>query len=463
MIAGCFYNFFDNLYEHIDGNMKSRHFPTPRWRQNQDLFKRNQRRRQWLKRLPAFILIPGIVVGALAFHWLSGHSPEETPGPSVSASPADDGRLNIWPEFFSRGELADYLQASLSSSRKLSARVAFEKNGANFDIQTTIEEDLQKYVSRLLGWSRTHQAAVVVMNPYDGRILSMASRDSQANGHNLCIRADFPAASLFKIVSASAALEAAGFSPNQPLFFEGSRYTLYRYQLKTTKGRYSVRTTLRKAFAVSNNAVFGKIGMHDLGYEVLIDYANRFRFNRPIPFDLPVAVSTVKVPEDDFGLAEMASGFNKKTLVSPLHAALIVSAVINDGQMATPWLVSSIADRDKRILYRARPAALSRPIDRKTAMELKLMMQDSVRYGTSRTAFREFKRSRKFESMVFGSKTGTINDRLDRFKYDWITAFALTPEKSNSLCVSVLAVHGKLLGTRAVEMAGAIIRYHLQS
>jgi cell division protein FtsI/penicillin-binding protein 2 len=399
--------------------------------------------------------------GALAFHWLSGSAPVKMPGRPMSDPAADGDRLHIWPEAFSRSDLAAHLQKSLNDSRNFSSRVALEKNGARFELRTTIDEDLQKYVAKMLGWSRTHQAAVVAMNPYDGRILAMASRDQQADGSNLSVRADFPAASLFKIVSASAALEAAGFTPDQSLFFNGSRYTLYWNQLKATKGRYSVRTTLRKAFAVSNNAVFGKIGMHHLGTEVLLAYADRFRFNRPIPFDMPVAASTVEVPENDFGLAEMSSGFNKKTLISPLHAALIVSAVVNNGKMATPWLVSTIADGDQQLLYRARPGTLGRPIDAKTARALKLMMQDGVRYGTTRKAFRDFKRSKKFAPMVFGSKTGTINDRRDRFKYDWIVAFALTPEPSESICVAVLAVHGKLLGTRAVEMAGAILRYHL--
>ena len=394
--------------------MNIRRFPAPRWRQNQDLFKRNQRRKQLLKRLPLFVMIPGILCGALALYWLSGSPPVVLSDRAVSMPPNDDGRMYIWPEDFSRRELAAALQKTLRSARNASAHVKFEKKGAKFDIQTTIDENLQKYVLRLLGWSRTHQAAVVVMNPYDGRILSMSSRDKKGSGHNLCVRADFPAASLFKIVSASAALEKAGFTPDQSLFFNGSRYTLYRYQLKTTKGRYSVRTTLRKAFAVSNNAVFGKIGMHDLGADVLLEFADRFRFNRPIPFDLPVTASTVEVPESEYGLAEMSSGFNKKTRVSPLHAALIVSAVVNDGQMATPWLVSTIADRNNKQLYRARPGPLDSPIDRQTARELKLMMKDGARYGTTRTAFREFRQSRKFASVVVGSKTGTINDRLDR-------------------------------------------------
>ena len=407
------------------------------------------------------LLVPAVVCGAFVLFWLLGPSAVKETGRGRSDPSIEGDRLHIWPSELSRKELSGHLLAALNGSGAHAARVDFEENGNRFEIRTTIDEKLQKYVSRLIGWSRTLQTAVVVMNPYDGRILSMASRDSLGGGHDLCVRADFPAASLFKIVSASAALEAAGYSPDQQIFFVGSRYTLYRYQLNSSRGRNSVRTTLRKAFAVSNNAVFGKIGLYDLGPTLLMDFAHRFRFNQPIPFDLPVTASIAVVPTGEFGPAEMASGFNKETLVSPLHAALIASAVAADGRMAIPWLVAGISDHDSQVLYQARPAALDRPITRETALELKQMMQDGVRYGTTRTAFRQFRQSDKFKSMVFGSKTGTINDRRDRFKYDWIAAFALTPEPSDSICVAVLAVHGKLLGTRAVEMAGAIIRYYL--
>ena len=92
-------------------------------------------------------------------------------------------------------------------------------------------------------------------------------------------------------------------------------------------------TTFRKAFAASNNSVFGKIGIYDLGQQTLNRYAERFRFNSQIPFDLPVEISAITVPEDDFGLAEIASGFNKTTLLSPLHAALLSSVAVNTGRM----------------------------------------------------------------------------------------------------------------------------------
>jgi len=51
---------------------------------------------------------------------------------------------------------------------------------------------------------------------------------------------------------------------------------------------------------------------------------------------------------------------------------------------------------------------------------------------------------------------------MDRFKYDWITAFALAPDGTYGIAVGVLGVHGKILGTRSTEMARAIIDYYFR-
>ena len=174
-------------------------------------------------------------------------------------------------------------------------------------------------------------------------------------------------------------------------------------------------------------------------------------------------MSTIDVPDDNFGLAEIASGFNKRTLVSPLHAAMLSAEVANCGDMMAPWLISTITDETHKIAYRAPRNALISPISTKTAEDLKSLMKYTARYGTTRSAFRELRRQRSLAGLDLGAKTGTINDRLDRVKYDWITAFALTSEGSRGICIGVLAVHGKKLGTRSTELVKAIINFYFRS
>lgn len=371
-------------------------------------------------------------------------------------------KLDAPPPKLSRDDLPDLLDDITRDSALLSDVFVCQKDGKHYTIRTTIDTKLQRYIQRLLKRSRTLQSAVVVLNSIDGRVIAMADYDANGNRTNLNLKADYPAASLFKIVSAAAALENSGYTPDTTLYFRGRRHTLYKSQLKQIKDRWTTETTLRKAFALSNNSVFGKLGIYVLGQKVLTEYAEKFAFNRPIPFDLTLAVSPIAIPADDFGLAEIASGFNKKTLISPLHATLLASVAANKGKMPAPWLVDTIQDETDQVLYHADAAVLKQPVNGKAAADLAVLMQYAARSGTSRSAFRELRRKKLFKTFEFGAKTGTINDKMDRFKYDWITSFALAPDGNNGIAVGVLGVHGKILGTRSTEMARAIIDYYFR-
>ena len=105
---------------------------------------------------------------------------------------------------------------------------------------------------------------------------------------------------------------------------------------------------------------------------------------------------------------------------------------------------------------------LNRPVTGKAAEDLTDLMQYAARSGTSRSVFRKLRRRKMFRTFEVGAKTGTINDRLDRYKYDWITAFALAPNGNSGIAVGVLGVHGKILGTRSTELARAIIDYYFR-
>ena len=436
-----------------------------KWRDYQSELQKTARLRNVLKKLPlllaisacAFILL--LTIGWAVF-WLPARWSQVDQKPPQSPQP--DKRPDSRPLKLSRDDLPAILGDAARNTSLLTDVLVCEKEGLNYTVRTTIDTKLQSYILNLLGRSRTLQAAVVVLNLADGSVLAMADHDSNGNGQNLILKADYPAASLFKIVSAAAALENSGFTPDTAVNFVGRRHTLYKSQLKQTKSRWTTETSLRKAFALSNNSVFGKLGIYVLGQNVLAEYAEKFAFNRPIPFDLPLAVSSIVVPADDFGLAEIASGFNKKTLISPLHATLLATVPANAGSMSAPWLVDAVEDGKGQVLYHADPGVWRHPLTSNAAKDLRILMQDAARYGTSRSAFRKLRRRKLFRAFELGAKTGTINDRTDSFKYDWITAFALAPDGNRGIAVGVLGVHGKILGTRSTELARAIIDYYFR-
>ena len=183
----------------------------------------------------------------------------------------------------------------------------------------------------------------------------------------------------------------------------------------------------------------------------MAEYADRFLFNQEIPFDLPVEVSHIRVPVDNFGLAEIASGFNKRTRISPVHVSLITAAIANGGVMIEPWLVRRVTEESGTVLYRARFSRLARPIKGGTAKRLKVLMKETVLYGTVRKAFLPLRRKKRFKHIELGAKTGTINDPDDRYKYDWVTAYALPKDETKGICVTILAIHGEKLGIRAAR------------
>ena len=103
--------------------------------------------------------------------------------------------------------------------------------------------------------------------------------------------------------------------------FNGYKHTLYKSQLKERTNRYTNTISLKNAFAQSVNPVFGKIGKLRLGGTQLEKFADAFGFNTTINFELPLAPSHFKAEDIPYNWAELASGFNNDTTISPFHGA----------------------------------------------------------------------------------------------------------------------------------------------
>jgi peptidoglycan glycosyltransferase len=441
------------------------------WRDYQRRSDRRARREEIVRKgawVGAWLAL-GVLVLSLTFSSDSLISAvfEEGHRPSPASRIAKESK----PKTFSREDLRDLLSQVKLTDVSFSQVYHVEAPGGRYTLETSIDSDLQRFVMDLLNRSMTQHSAAVVIRPDNGQILAMASYENNGNGgkgENLCLQADFPAASLFKIVAAAAAVEARGMNPETPLTFRGQKYTLYKSQLKETKARKGGRssgtkTTLREAFSDSINPVFGKLGIHYLGSDLITEYADRFLFNHLIPFDLPVAPSRYVKPMDDYALAEVACGFNKRTLISPLHAGLITASIANGGTMMTPWFVKTVRNDAGEVLYRAVPSVLANPITKKTADTMIVLMEGTVVEGTCRKAFRPLQRKRELRYVDLGAKTGTINGATDPYKYEWLTAFALPSDGDGGLCITVMTAHGDRIGVRAKDIARLIIDRHYHS
>jgi hypothetical protein len=188
----------------------------------------------------------------------------------------------------------------------------------------TIDGPLQEKLEHLLRSYQTPFGALVAIDPSTGRILAMAEHAEQAPQiRGLTTRAVFPAASIFKIVTAAALLE-AGLKPEDQECSHGGKRRISA-QLLTESSQDRACYSLATALARSANAIFAKLTYKHLSAEKLKESAHAFYFNRPIEFPIPTDVSLAAIPLDALGLATTGSGFGDVYL-SPLHGAAIAAS-----------------------------------------------------------------------------------------------------------------------------------------
>jgi cell division protein FtsI/penicillin-binding protein 2 len=325
-------------------------------------------------------------------------------------------------------------------------------------VQWAFDAQLQDTMEKLIRRYRPDYGAFVAVDASTGRVLSMVSyidHDKKID-ENLALRATFPSASVFKVVTAAAAIEKRNYSPDTIIPFNGRPHTLYKHNIVKTKfTRWTRYITLKDAFAQSVNTVFGKIGALSLGAEELKDYADRFGFNHEIPSDVPIQPGRAPVQDDVWALAETASGFTRDNTMSPLQGALIAATIVNDGRMMEPYAVQSVHAQDGTPLYVAQPTVASNAVDRKTARVMRALMRQTVIRGTSRRSFRGFFRG-EMADLDVGGKTGSLTGEDPRGKYDWFVGYG--DDGTHRVAFAALTVHQRLwrvkssyLGRKAIE------------
>jgi cell division protein FtsI/penicillin-binding protein 2 len=316
---------------------------------------------------------------------------------------------------------------------------------------------------KTLDRGKPRQIAIVVMDGLKGHILAMAGFDLENEDTNPCTRAMYPAASIFKIVTAAAAMDALNYTPETPLYFNGNKYTLYKRQLTETKNKYTVKVSLEKAFAESINPVFGKLGQTYLGREILSAYARAFGFNQTPDTDMIFDTGLFEVTDSAFHLAEIGCGFNRDTLISPIFGAMMITPLLNKGLTVVPAVISHVMDADGNSIYRHTPAVSVSAMTPESAAALAGMMEKTVTQGTARKSFGSFSRDRVLSKLSIGGKTGSLSNREHTIKYDWFTGFAKEKNGPRAITFSVVVGHGEYIGTRAASHARALIKQYFSS
>ncbi len=308
-------------------------------------------------------------------------------------------------------------------------RYIIKKDGEIYVL--TLDKKLQRKASFLLKRYKVPFGVVCAIDPKTGKILALAQRSKKREKLPLFVRATFPGASLFKLVTAAAALEKGVLSPKEKISYRGNPYRVSPYKIFKTKG--GVRVTFREALGKSYNVVFAKISVKLLGANILKKYAQAFYFNRTIPFEYRLAQSRAFVPKDPYKLAKFGAGLDPNITINPIHAALIAQAIANDGVLMRPYIVKSVIDKNGRIKYVGKSKVLGKVIERKTACALKKMMVYTILDGTASLTFR---RIRKLIRPA--GKTGSLSGGDPFGRYAWFIGFAPFYKPKIVICAMVV-------------------------
>ncbi len=329
-------------------------------------------------------------------------------------------------------------------------------------VQYAFEPQLQEQMETLFKTYHPDFGAFVAIDPATGRVLSMVSyAEDQQLADNLALRATFPSASVFKMVTAAAAISEKSYSAETVIPFDGRNHTLYRRNvLKTAHNRWTRHITLRDAFAHSVNTVFAKIGALVVGPEALARYAERFGYNRPIPADVPVQEGRAPIENGDvWSVAETASGYTRETTMSPLQGAMMAATIANDGQAMEPFAVQSVHALDGSPLYQAVPTGAGQAVPPAVAEEVRKLMRETVTGGTSRRSFRGFFRG-DLAHLDVGGKTGSLTGQDPVGKYDWFVGYA--SDGKQRIAVAALTVHRKFWRVKSSHLARVAFENHFR-
>ncbi len=332
----------------------------------------------------------------------------------------------------------------------------------DLSVQYTFDADLQAAADKLLKQYKPDYGSIVLMDATTGKILALANFQRDANDKpNLALKASYPAASIFKVVTATAAIDKVGVRPSDTIRFNGGNYTLYKKNVLSDKiNKWTRSISLKEAFAKSINTAFGRLSLK-LSPDQINDYAKRYMFNQKIPSDIPVDMGVAYVPQEKgFELAEVASGYNRMNRMSPIQGAMIAGTIVNDGRMVVPYIVDNLKDAQGQIVYQAELVDSGPIMTTGSAEQVRELMEQTIISGTSRKTFRDLMRNRNFKDIEMGGKTGHFTGDNPKGKVDWFIGYAF--DDNRKISVAALTVNKKFWTVKSSYLGQTMIRKYFE-
>jgi peptidoglycan glycosyltransferase len=324
--------------------------------------------------------------------------------------------------------------------------------------ELTLDPGLQQHVRAVFEAYAVPYGAFVALDPRTGRVLGYVSHSSaNPDAGDLVRDPTPPAASVFKVVTGAALLD-AGVMPNEQVCYGGGFSQINERDLVDDTARDRSCASLAEAMGGSINTIFAKLADRKLDGARIARYAEAFGFGHALPFDAPLRKSPFEVPEERVERARTAAGFWHMHM-SPLHGALIAATVANGGAMPRASMIERVLDAQGRALHNHAPSTFRSVVGRSTASALSAMMALTVSEGTAHSTFFDPKGRPYLPGISVAGKTGSLSSERPYRHYSWWVGFA--PEREPQIALAALVVNTPKWRIKSSYVAREALRHYL--
>ena len=363
-------------------------------------------------------------------------------------------------------------QLEVDATGKLVKILGNKNQKKGTDITLTVDAKLQAYASDCLEGVK---GSVVIMDPRNGEILTMASSPSfdsnifvergkgeqvvdymKSASHpmlNRAVNGQYPPGSIFKIIMSDAGLETNAITEHTTFVCPG-KFFLGRAEFDCWKAEGHGPQDLRDAITHSCNVYFYNLG-HKLGPDVISEYAQKFGLGKPTGIDIG-GESSGLVPSPAWKKAKRGqSWYEGETinyaigqgdlLVTPLQMVEVVSTFATEGSAPRPHILKKVGSSGVQV-----PRPVTIPVSKAAIETIKSAMVNVVASdtGTGQRA--------RIEGIKVAAKTGTAQTPNGE-PHAWFLGFA--PADDPKIAFVVMVEHGGHGGVTAADIAKKMLDF----
>lgn len=362
---------------------------------------------------------------------------------------------------------------------------------AGADVILSIDIDLQDAAEEALG---DKYGAVVAMDPRNGEVLALVShptfdprdfikgvdakkwdelvKDPSFPLINRATQGVYPPGSVFKIVTAAAALKEGVINTSTSFYCPGV-YKFGKRTFRCWKDGGHGHMNLYQAIVGSCDVYFYNVAQR-LGIDRLARYIKGFGFGFPTGIDISERIGTspsrewkskvFKKPwyDGETIVTGIGQGYMSTT---PIQIAAMTAAVANGGILLKPQIVKEVVSSQGKTLFEYRPQENGRlPVEKRVMDIIKDALIGVVNEpnGTGRAA--------RLDRMLVAGKTGTSqvisqpqgekHNQWGPRDHAWFTSYA--PAENPEIVVTVFVEHGGKGGEAAAPIAKQVLEAYLK-